>query len=91
LVEAMAAGVPPVVNAVDGCADLVRDGENGYLVAPGRPDLTADRIVALLENRSLAEVLGGHARSSVGPEFDIDGMVRRQEALYETLVAARRK
>lgn len=91
LVEAMAAGLPPVVNAVDGCSDVVRDGENGFLVPPRRPDLTAERIVSLLKDPARAKALGARARASIGPEFDIDGMVRRQEVLYETLLAGRRK
>lgn len=90
LVEAMAAGVPPVVNDVDGCRDVVRDGANGFLVPPGRPDLTAERIVRLLKAPAKAEEMGRRARAAIGEEFDIDGMVRRQESLYEGLCAARR-
>jgi glycosyltransferase involved in cell wall biosynthesis len=86
LVEAMAAGLPSVVNAVDGCRDVVLEGRNGYLVPPRRPDLTAERIVALLRDRPRAELMGERARASIGDEFDIDGMVRAQEDLYEELL-----
>jgi glycosyltransferase involved in cell wall biosynthesis len=85
LVEAMAAGVPSVVNGVDGCLDVVRDGRNGFLAPPGRPDLTAAKILALLRDPAAAGLVGERARASIGDEFDMDGMVRAQEELYERL------
>ena len=49
----------------------------------------AERLVSLLSDEGLRRRLGAAAASSIGPEFDIDGMVRSQESLYETLAAAR--
>lgn len=86
LVEAMAAGLPSVANAVDGCRDIVADGKNGFLTPPGRPDLTAERIVRILKDPALARTLGAEARASIDDAFDIDAMVRAQEALYEGLL-----
>lgn len=91
LVEAMAAGLPCVVNAVDGCRDLIRDGENGFLIPPRHPLTTADRILRLLNDPSLAQTLGARARDTIGEEFDIDGMVRAQEELYRNLFANRNR
>lgn len=91
LVEAMASGLPSVCYATDGVTDLLRDGENGFLVAPGDVDAFADRLAALLTDEPLRRRLGAAALASVGPEFDIDGMVRSQERLYERLVADARR
>lgn len=90
LVEAMKTGLPSVCYATDGVTDLLRDGENGFLVAPGDVDAFAGRLVELLTDSALRRRLGAAAAASIGPEFDIDGMVRAQEALYERLLAARR-
>ena len=90
LVEAMKTGLPSVCYATDGVVDLLRDGENGFLVAPGDVDAFAGRLVALLTDPALRRRLGAAAAASIGPEFDIDGMVRSQEALYERLLAASR-
>lgn len=87
LVEAMAAGLPCVVNAVDGCRDLVQDGVNGFLTPPKHPMATADRLLRLLADPEMAQRVGARARSSVGDEFNIHTMVRQQEALYASLAS----
>lgn len=91
LVEAMATGLPSVCYATDGVTDLLRDGENGFLVAPGDLDAFAARLASLLTDDALRRRLGNAALASVGPEFDIDGMVRAQERLYERLIADARR
>lgn len=49
--EALAAGLPCVVTAVDGVRDLVRDGEDGFVMPRESPaTLWAERILGLLGN-----------------------------------------
>lgn len=90
LVEAMKSGRPPVCYATDGVVDVLRDGQNGFLVPVGDTEALAERLVRLLTDEALRGRLGAAAAASIGPEFDIDAMVRAQEALYERLLAARR-
>lgn len=90
LVEAMKTGLPSVCYATDGVVDVLRDGENGFLVPAGDVDAFADRLVRLLTDEPLRRKLGAAAAAAIGPEFDIDGMVRAQEALYAELLAERR-
>jgi glycosyltransferase involved in cell wall biosynthesis len=85
LVEAMAAGLPSVVNAVDGCTDVIVPGHNGFLTAPGDPRATADRLLELLENPSFSERMARCARESVGREFDSRTMQQHHEKLYLSL------
>jgi glycosyltransferase involved in cell wall biosynthesis len=82
LVEAMKSGVVPVCYATDGIKDLVRSGENGILVPQRDAAALAQRIQDLLKDDALRRRLGAAAAASIGEEFDIDGMVRRQEKLY---------
>ena len=85
LVEAMKSGLPSVCYATDGVTDLLIDGQNGFAVAPGDIKDMARRLLQLLSDEPLRKRLGAAAADAIGPEFDIDGMVRSQEALYERL------
>ncbi len=65
LMEAMAAGLPAVVPDVGDLGDLVRDGENGFLVGERTPESFAARIAAILEDAALRRRLSGAARSAM--------------------------
>ena len=86
--EALASGVPVVGTRVDGAAEVVRDGVNGYLLAPGDIQGLADRVLALLGNPALAADMGKRGMA-LPPEFDIHDMVRRQEQAYGQLLKRR--
>jgi len=86
LVEAMKSGKPPVCYATDGVTDLIEDGVNGCLVEPGDHGALASRVSSLLKDEPRRKALGAAAAAAIGPEFDIDGMVRSQEILYERLL-----
>jgi glycosyltransferase involved in cell wall biosynthesis len=80
--QALSLGLPVVASGVDGAAEIVKEGVNGYLCQPGDVDAMADRIGALLEDGRLRRRLGAAARRSVGPDFGFDAMVRRSQELY---------
>lgn len=89
LVEAMKSGLPSVSYATDGVVDLLKDGENGFLVSIGDRAALAARVTQLLKDEPLRRRLGAAAAASVGSEFDINAMVRSLEMLYERLLAER--
>lgn len=85
LVEALAASVPVVAMAVDGVPEVVRDGENGFLVAPGDTAAAVARVGAVLADPALRARLAARAPDGL-EEFERATMVRQQEALYLELV-----
>jgi glycosyltransferase involved in cell wall biosynthesis len=85
LVEAMTLGVPAVVTRAGGTPEVIRNGREGYLVAPRDSDALASRIVALLSDDALRERMGAEARLRAAP-FDIRRSVERMEGLYGELV-----
>jgi glycosyltransferase involved in cell wall biosynthesis len=86
LLEAMALGVPAVVTAVGGNAEVVTDGEDGVLVPAGSPDDLAAAYVRLA--RDVAERARlGEAAAVRAEAFDIARTARRLEARYRSLVA----
>jgi glycosyltransferase involved in cell wall biosynthesis len=65
LLEAMDAGVPIVATAVGGVGEMIRHGEQGWLVRSGAVEELAGGIVALLANPELSETLRSGARRSL--------------------------
>lgn len=89
LVEAMKTGLACLCYDADGVTDILKDGVNGVVVKAGDVDALAERLTRVLQDDELRARLGRAAGAAIGPEFDIDGMVRSQEALYARLLAAR--
>jgi glycosyltransferase involved in cell wall biosynthesis len=83
--QAMAAGLPIVGTRVDGGPEAVRDGVNGWLLAPRDVDGMAGRVLELVRDPARGRSMAA-AGEELLPEFDIDLMVRKQEELYEEMV-----
>lgn len=84
--EAVSAGVPVVGTRVDGAAEVISDGVNGYLVEAGDVQALAERVKTLLRFPEKRRQMREHG-NGLSVEFDIWEMVRRQEQEYERLVA----
>lgn len=63
--EAMASGLPVVVTSCSGAADLVRDGQNGFVIPPRDPEAIAERLRWLAANQSQLREMGQRARQAV--------------------------
>jgi GT2 family glycosyltransferase len=89
--EAFAMGRPVVVPALPGNRELV-DAESGWLIDP-RDDVPAyvDALEAVVLDPAGARRRGEHARRRMLDEHSLEGMVRAHEALYERLLARRRR
>jgi glycosyltransferase involved in cell wall biosynthesis len=61
--EAAACGTPTIASDSPGLRDSVLDGETGFLVPHGDIEALADRIRAVIEDRTLRERLGRRARA----------------------------
>ena len=85
-VEALSVGVPMVATAVGGVPEVVRDGENGLLVAPGRPEELAAAMRRVLEEPGLRDRLAAAAKPSV-EAISSDAIYTRLESLLLEAVA----
>lgn len=83
LLEAGAAATPVVATRVGGIPDVVDDGETGLLVAPRDVEAMAEAIVELARAPERRHLMGDTARAKVVPQYSLEEMVRRIEALYE--------
>ncbi len=88
LFEAMAAGRTIVSTAVDGCAEVLRDGATGLLVPPSDPPALGDALVRALADAGLRRSLSDAALAA-SRQFDIAECVRQLEAIYDEVLAER--
>jgi len=86
LLESLAAGVPVVATRVGGIPELVRDGENGFLVPVNSPTDLADSINRLLSDEFLVARFSINARASIRQDFSLQRMIRDTEAVYTRLL-----
>jgi glycosyltransferase involved in cell wall biosynthesis len=82
LVEAMSAGVPPVVSPVGGIPEVVQDGASGVFVAAGDRANLERKLKRVLLDRALAERLGAAARESARLRFSASRVLSRIDELY---------
>jgi glycosyltransferase involved in cell wall biosynthesis len=86
-IEALAAGRPVVATHVGGVPDVVREGEDGFLVAPGAVDDLADRLARLAGDEELRRRMGEAGRERVLPRYSVERLVDDVDALYRSLLA----
>jgi glycosyltransferase involved in cell wall biosynthesis len=84
VMEYMACGKPVVVTKGGGSAELVLDGETGFLVPPSDPMILAQRIESLIDNLALAQQMGQAGNQRLRQHFSVDALVDRTLAVYET-------
>ena len=83
--EAMASGTPVVASRIGGLAEVVVDGETGFLVEPGDLAALHDRLALLVSDRRLAARLGANARDLVVRRFTWRACAERCLAAYLTV------
>ena len=83
IIEGMASGIPSIVTDIDGPKEIVHEGENGLLFAPGDYKALAEHIERLYNEPGYCAALAANARESVG-EFDIRRMLKSYTEEYET-------
>ncbi len=81
-VEAMAQGLPVAVTNSGGSPEIVRDGVEGFLVAPDDANTLAGRLDCLLDSPGLRREMGAKGRARVMSCFTLDRMLDATEAQY---------
>jgi glycosyltransferase involved in cell wall biosynthesis len=83
VIEAMASGLPVVVTHVGGVADLVRDGESGYIVDRNDEDAMLERVTRLVCDAEHRAAVGRSARAHIEQAHALTTAASALARLYE--------
>jgi L-malate glycosyltransferase len=82
LLEAMALEVPVLATSVGGPPELVRDGREGYLVAPGEPAAWAQAVMRVTADPVRAREMGRAGRARIAEAFEAHDHMEAVLAVY---------
>ena len=87
-IESLAVGTPVLASRVGGIPEVIRDGVDGFLVAPEDPQALASKLSSLLTNEDLVKQLRANARAGFLARFEqaqaIQGQAEWLESLFPT-------
>lgn len=87
LIEAMACGVPCVsFDCPCGPSDIIKEGEDGFLVENGNTSLFAKQLVTLIEDENRRKTMGRNAKQNV-KRYLPETIVPQWDALFKSLTA----
>jgi len=86
-IEAALMARPVIAARTGGLAEIVVDGDTGYLVEKENPQTLADRLARLLSRSELAARLGQNARDNVLGRFSVDANATAYDALYRRILS----
>jgi glycosyltransferase involved in cell wall biosynthesis len=84
LLEAMACGAVPVATDCGGARDIVDDGETGFIVEIGNVDQIVDRVMLLLNDRTLRKRMRSKAQVTVDT-FSWEKSIDKLEHVFKML------
>ncbi|MFH1782215.1 MAG: glycosyltransferase family 4 protein [Candidatus Omnitrophota bacterium] len=82
LLEALAMGKPIVATNVGGVSTVIKDGVNGFLVGPMKPELLIKPVLKLLKDEELYKNMARAGKETVVQKFSVDGMADKTEDIY---------
>ena len=82
IMEALAMEKPVVATNVGGIPDLVKDGENGFLVEPHNPEKLAEKIKILIESKDLRDKFGKTGREHVAKNYEWNDGIKKFAQLF---------
>jgi len=82
LVEAMLSGLPVVATRIRGHADIVQDGETGFLVPPDDAPAMAEKLLMLYHSPQLRREMGRKAISAAQP-YRLENVQAETFRIYE--------
>ncbi len=83
IIEAMACGLPVISTDLGGPKEIIKDGENGFLLSPNNPEILAEKIEFLIKNKKVRHDLGQKSIETVQNIFDIKKTTESIQSIYD--------
>lgn len=81
ILEAMGCGLPIVASDVGGNNEIVKEGDNGYLIPGDDIEVLADKLSRLINDKSLRERMGARSRE-LACQYDWNNIMGQYNELY---------
>lgn len=82
IMEALAMEKAVVATNVGGIPDLIKDGINGFMVDPNNPEMLAEKIKELLENKEQREKFGKAGRKWISENFEWNQGIKQFASIF---------
>lgn len=86
ILEAMAGAIPVVASNIAGIPDMIRDGQEGFLIPSGNVPALVNAINKLLESKDLRSKLGNRAAARVIQKYDLHTGIENFKRLYASII-----
>lgn len=86
ILETMAAGIPNISTNIASIPEVIRDGENGFMITPGDVDALVDRLRILINDSELRLHFSNKSYELVTRDFSLDRNIGNLETIYKSLV-----
>ena len=86
LLEAMSFGLPVVTTPVGAIPEVVKDGKNGFLMAPGDAVALTEKIIYLLDHPETRKNMGKNNIQKIKKHFSHNSMIQKINRIYQELL-----
>ena len=89
ILEYFAASRPVVATNVGGAAEVISDGENGFLIESDDNRTMAEKILFLLENPETAKKMGERGREKIEARFSVAAQLENTIVVYNQVLGGK--
>lgn len=82
ILETMAYGIPNISTGIADILEVIEDGVNGFLIAPGDTEALEDRLRTLIGDPALRERFSRAAYDTIGRQFSLRHHIQELKGLY---------
>ncbi len=87
VMEALGYGTPPVITTTGGGKEVIRDGENGFVVPIGDAGAIAEKVIRLHDDPDLLQKFSVQGRKTLATTFSLNATVDRYENYFESMIS----